>query len=172
MEKNQKIEVENYRSLKKVTVSALKTINMLYGYNNTGKSNFIRLIELMFRRKVRPSFIKYAEDGVMKEEKIDESSGWWEGEFTHPAFMFTDDKKESVITFVIDIDVQHSELKEFTKKLATDFLVNDHGIAHICFKGSIRYVLYNVSEISLTKVIINNKIAYNSSAEESERYFP
>ena len=40
------VEVKNYRSLKKVTVGSLDRINMLYGYNNTGKSNFLRFIEL------------------------------------------------------------------------------------------------------------------------------
>lgn len=167
------VEVKNYRSLKGVTVGSLDRINMFYGYNNTGKSNFLRFIELVFRRKVRSGPVKYMVDGVLKEERTEEPSGWWEGEFSHMAFMFTDDKRELVITFVILMDVAHSELGGLQKKLATDFLAGDHGTAHIHLEGTIRSVSYVDSEISLTKVIINKKIAFDSSAgEASHRYFP
>jgi len=167
------VEVKNYRSLKKVTAGSLKTINMLYGYNNTGKSNFLRFIELVFRRKVRSASIKYIAEGVRKEERTEEPTGWWEGEFNHPAFMFTDDKRELEITFLVGMALAHSELGELQNKLATDFLAKDHGTTHIGFEGTIRSVTYVVSEISLTKVTINKKIAYNpSAADDSQRYFP
>ncbi len=167
------VEVKNYRSLKEVTVNSLKTINMIYGYNNTGKSNFLRFIDLVFRRKVRSTFTSYMEGLVRKEERNEEPTGWWEGEFRDTAYMFTDDKRESGITFIILMDVAHSELGGLQKKLSTDFLSTTHSIAHICFEGNIRSVTYDNSEISLTKVIINNKIAYNPSAKvDIQRYFP
>src|SRR4030042_6593483 len=106
------VEVKNYRSLKKVTVGSLKTINMLYGYNNTGKSNFLRFIELVFRRKARSTSIKYVAEAGPKEERTEEPTGWWEGEFNHPAFMFTDDKRKFEITFLVDMTLEHSELRD------------------------------------------------------------
>jgi len=167
------LEVKNYRSLKKVAVGSLNRINMLYGYNNTGKSNFLRFIELLFCRKVRSSSVKYAEGDIRKEERREEPSEWWEGEFRHKAFMFTDDKRELVIAFVVVMELAHSELGELQEKLATDILAKNRDTAHIRFEGTIRSVTYVDSEIFLTKVIINKKIAYDSSSGEgSRRYFP
>lgn len=168
-----KVEVENYRSLKKVTMPSLNRINMLYGYNNTGKSNFLRFIELAFRRKVRLGSIKYAEGTVQKEERTEDISGWWEGEFRDKAYMFTDDKRGEAITFVIGMEVAHSELGELQKTLATEYLAKNRVTAYMRFEGTIRSVTYDESEILLTKVTINRHVAYNPSAkEESLRYFP
>ena len=168
-----KVEVENYRSLKKVTMNSLNKINMLYGYNNTGKSNFLRFIELVFRRKVRPGSIRYAEGSLQREERTEDITGWWEGEFRDTPYMFTDDNRDLKITFVIDMEVAHSELGDLKEKLPKNFLSKTQATANIRLRGTIQSVTYDESIISLTEVTINRKLAFDLSAkDEPKRYFP
>ena len=168
-----KVEVENYRSLKKVTMNSLNKINMLYGYNNTGKSNFLRFIELVFRRKVRPGSIKYAEGSFQREERTEDITGWWEGEFRDTAYMFTDDNRDLKITFVIDMEVAHDELGDSKETLPKNFLSKTQATANIRLMGTIQSVTYDESKISLTEVTINRKLAFDLSAkDEPKRYFP
>lgn len=168
-----KVEVENYRSLKKVNMKSLNKINMLYGHNNTGKSNFLRFIELVFRRKVRPGSIKYAEGSIQREERTEDITGWWEGEFGDTAYMFTDDDRDLKITFIIDMEVAYDEFGDSKEKLLKNFLSMTHTTANIRLKGTIQSVTYDESKISLTEVTINRKLAFDPSAkDESKRYFP
>ncbi|MBE3138003.1 MAG: AAA family ATPase [Thermoplasmata archaeon] len=167
-----RVEVKNFKSLENVTVASLRTMNMLYGYNNTGKSNFLRFIELIFRRKIRLGSVKYV-DVVPTELRTEEQVGWWEGQFEHPAFMFTDDRRDQLITFAFDIAISHDELGELSDRLYADFLSQDHGISQVRFEGTIRSVTTTLSEISLKRVNINKKKAYDSLEKDgTKRYFP
>lgn len=172
MVKLKRIEVKNYKSLKNVTVVSLRTMNMLYGYNNTGKSNFLRFIELIFRRKIRLGLVKYMDD-VQTEKRTEEALGWWEGQVEHPAFIFTDDRRDQLITFVFEIAISHAELGALRDRLYADFLSQDHGISQIRLEGTIRSTNATLSEISLERVNINKKRAYDSLEKDGrKRYFP
>lgn len=167
------VKVENYRSLKDVEVGSLKMINMLYGYNNTGKSNFLRFIEQIFRRKGRIIEVTYIEGSTTKTERRLEESDWWEGVFNHSAFMFTDDDKDSIITFSILMEIEHSEFGTLQDKLATDFLNQKRSSAHVCLEGEISSITSTDSKIQLTKVQINKKRAYDFEASQgTKNYFP
>jgi len=167
------VEVENYRSLKNVKVGSFKKINMLYGYNNTGKSNFLRFIEQIFRRKESSISLKYAEGQTEIVQRRPETSDWWEGEFSHSAFMFTDDDQDSIITFRILMEIKHNELGTLQEKLMTDYLNKSHDSAPICLEGEISSITSTDSKIRLTKVKINNKIAYDFAAVKgTNNYFP
>ena len=167
------VEVKNYRSLKNVKVGSFKKINMLYGYNNTGKSNFLRFIEQIFRRKESSISLKYAEGQTEITQRRPETSDWWEGEFSHSAFMFTDDDKDSIITFRILMETKHNELGILQEKLMTDYLNKSHDSAPICLEGEISSITSTDSKIRLTKVKINSKIAYDSAAVKgTNNYFP
>jgi AAA15 family ATPase/GTPase len=167
------VEVKNYRSLKDVKVGSFKTINMLYGYNNTGKSNFLRFIEQIFSRKGRIEEITYDENGITRTERRRQVFGWWEGEFNHSAFMFTDDDKDSKITFKILMEIKHSELGKLKEKLMKDYLNKSHDSATICLEGEISSVTSTDSKILLTKVMVNRKMAYDfAAAQGTNNYFP
>lgn len=167
------VEVKNYRSLKDVKVGSFKTINMLYGYNNTGKSNFLRFIEQIFRRKGRIIEVTFADGANIRTERRLETSGWWDGEFSHSAFMFTDDDKDSIITFRILMEIVHNELGTLHEKLMTDILHKNRSSASICLDGEISSVTSTDSKIRITKVMVNNKIAYDfAAAQGTNNYFP
>ncbi len=167
-----KVKVSNFKSLKHVSVGSLGKINMIYGYNNTGKSNFLRFLELLFCRKVRTISVKYMEGQTETEERREEILDWWTGEFSHSAFMYTDDRREEPIKFSVLIEVPHTELGDLQERLST-YLAGDHGTAHVQVEGIVQSISYSESEVLLNKVYINKRTVYDSSFGDSlRRYFP
>lgn len=86
----QKVSIQNFKSLKDVTLE-LQKVNLLIGPNNSGKSNFLKALELW---------------DVIDDEKIDEVTNWFK-----PSDIFQKDIKNKVI-FRLILDKVNTGKKE------------------------------------------------------------
>jgi len=159
--------IENFKSFSKGEIHDLKKINMIFGLNNCGKSNFLKLIELLFRAKknVEGEITAEIDDTIESHETMSRSK-FWEGIIENEPFIFKKNETNNPIQIacsvildeieVIKIGSHYNELmKEFPVKVDKQFTVE--------FVCKI-FALDNFnSKIMLESVKINDKIAFNSN---------
>ena len=68
--------VSNYRSLKNINVGDLSSAVILYGENNSGKSNILSFLDMVFRQKYTDE-VTQTPDGKAVQMK---SRGFWTGQ--------------------------------------------------------------------------------------------
>jgi len=115
----QSLEISNYKSLSKQTIEDFSSVNMIYGHNNSGKSNILKLIHLIFKRKISPEGNvvvpeqSSSQGGLLPEEKFMEKSqsNWWEGIIQNEPFIFRNGDLTKDIEFKIVVGIQKSEIK-------------------------------------------------------------
>src|SRR5260221_6830242 len=98
-----RLSVTNYKSFGSNVnpvdddIRGLKNINMVYGYNNSGKSNLLKFLHLIFQPKVTSTGIKVEGEG----EKLtsDQEFAFWRGPILNSAFIFHKNNREKAITF-------------------------------------------------------------------------
>lgn len=159
--KIRKIHVENYKSFKDVTLSDMSFINMVYGYNNSGKSNVLKFLDLLFSPKEDP-----------ERKTSGASPTFWSGIINNDPFIFKDKNKD--ISFDVSTEIQKTELKSLNKKdfteLEKNYFKDNHNYITIKIFGRIVYLNFHQSEIRIDSVLINNKDIYDR--HNKEPYFP
>lgn len=163
------VSIDNYKSFSNFKRSGFRSMNMLFGYNNSGKSNFLKFIELVFNRKDTIQTITYYDDGIRKERTELSTGNFWEGSINDMPFFFRNDDRRKIITFEFRFKVMHTELSKESKTSLKSILGN-HDYSTVNIKGSIIEENVSVSKIRLENVILNRKTIYQSSAKGIE-YF-
>jgi len=157
-----RIHIENYKSFEDVALSDLSNINMIYGYNNTGKSNVLKFLALIFSPKEDP---EKAAGGV--------TPNFWKGIIKDSPFIFKDNKTKKDILFEISLEILKNELGIFNEKeykeLEKIYFKNNHKYVTLKINGKITYLDFYHSEIKLTTVLLNGKEIFKY--DEVEPYF-
>lgn len=106
-----KINVKNFKSFKSQEIKGFAPINMIYGYNNSGKSNFLKLVEMIFRRKVAESQTSKVLD---TEETHTETSlgNWWEGTIEDEPYIFRNGDRNTPIEFSVVVGIKKDIIKD------------------------------------------------------------
>ncbi|RYY00520.1 hypothetical protein EON78_00945, partial [bacterium] len=162
--KLESFKINGFKSLLDVSINQLSDINMLYGYNNSGKSNILKFIELVFKRKV--------------SENTNSSQGspnFWEGNIENSSFFFNTSTDTGEIEFEFLFKIEKKEIEstipEFYKELANIYFVgNNHPTVQFKIKGSIQKSSFYTSQIRLSTVKLNNKSFYESQELIGETY--
>jgi AAA15 family ATPase/GTPase len=172
-----RLSITNYKSFSTSAnpveddITGLKNINMVYGYNNCGKSNLLKFIHLIFQSKVAKKEITV--EGQKME--TDEEVTFWRGPIINSPFIFHKNNRSNPITFKITLVVTHVEIKDSGfnqyKELSTLFS-STHDYATFFFEGAIRKVDdYDTAEMGLLKASINNKVIYSLDQAKRGVYF-
>jgi AAA15 family ATPase/GTPase len=158
-----KVNIKNYKSFKDVALSDLSNINMIYGYNNSGKSNVLKFLDLLFSPKEDP-----------ERKTSGAAPSFWSGIINDTPFIFKDNVYDKDISFEVSIEIQKSELKLFSKKdfaeLEKIYFKDNHSYITLKMFGRIVYLNFLQSEIRLDSVLINKKNIYDRNNKEP--YFP
>lgn len=167
----EEVSIKNYKSFSKssVKVGGFKNINMVYGYNNSGKSNFIKFLELIFKKKEIFQTVTFNENNISQQRTA--SIGYlnfWESTISNMPFIFRHDNRKLPIDFECRIKMQHDEMVDLKTTLSS-FLNATHEYATINIKGQIIAMDDVTSKISLIEAKLNKKIIYQNS---SPFYFP
>lgn len=149
-----KIQIQNYRSLKDISVGDLSPVVILYGENNSGKSNLLSFLYHFFRRKKAEEklVLSDAESSVPQQEE-----DFWRGEMDNFSDNFYKDTNEP-IGFQIHIQFSTAEIRvlgpfppEFQDKLSAN------NQQHLVVAGQIGRLGENRASFDLHKVLFNNK---------------
>ena len=157
-----KITISNYKSFNSDTIDAFTKINMIYGHNNSGKSNLLKLISLIFERKL-PSSAKTTIDesrnvGEVKQLSLEKSSDFWNGIIANQPFIFREGA-EKLIKFDIVVIEKIENLKNIISfDSLKEIYFNQAGknSVTISISGEIKPLGDYDAIVSLTKVLLEN----------------
>lgn len=161
-----KIHVKNFKSLVNVSASGFSSMNFIHGHNNSGKSNFIKFVELIFSGKSYMAPENYQDEmGVNRTRfKIVENTPFWRGIIYDSPFLFTNNKRTENIYFEVQLIVKNSEFPHFSELNSAGYLYTDRDETPIIFKGEIKSLDANTSEIFLSEVKLKNIVIYSNTA--------
>lgn len=173
--KIKKLRITNFKSLVDVTIEDLSQINMIYGQNNSGKSNILKFIDLLFSGKIPlvPETKVDESRGVIIPKIVEErSSNFWEGMISNEPFLYNVNAKEKTINFDVTILFNSIEAEGFSfyGELNKEFFKTDKPKdVSITLAGNISAKGNYDSEIKLNSVKLEGRDIYISSP--TKQYF-
>jgi AAA15 family ATPase/GTPase len=138
-------EINNYRSLKGVKINGLLSVCIFHGLNNSGKSNILSALEMIFKRKL--------EEGTPNKWR---PVRFWRGRIENfTDNFFKNDRKD--ITFSVTVSFEHAEVEPFMeilKKLKTH-LEKPSYKKDLTLVGRIKYIDEHIANAELECVTLN-----------------
>lgn len=165
--------LNNFKSFKDTNnrLSKLADINYVYGENNSGKSNILKFLKLVFSLK----------DDLSQEVLVDGKSlslntdrHFYSGTIQNEPYIFHKNQRNKPIEFNFVILLKHQEIKnagfDFYENLKAGYFKKDKEEAHLEFNGIIKNVDdVSTSEIILEAVKINKQYIFEN--KENPEYF-
>jgi len=172
--KIKKVVVRNFKSLTDVNGDGFADVNFIHGFNNSGKSNFLKFIELLFMSKSIESKESYSEGGLTKtRRKVEENTPFWKGMIYDMPFIFRNDERKQPIDFEVHIEILNSVFPNEAelKKLE---LLSKHESTRLIVIGKIEERNPTDSEIVLTEAKLGSIAIFSNSAgvAGAGQYFP
>ncbi|MFS4468275.1 AAA family ATPase [Maribacter sp. 2210JD10-5] len=165
--------LSNFKSFKngKNRIYDANVINFIYGENNSGKSNILKFLKLIFNLKRTTNAIEVEGDVLSK----DSLNYFFEGIIDNEPYIFHKNKRDEKIVFKFFIDISNEELKtagfDFFETLKEEYLDGGGKVAKLKFEGNIRSLdTKSTSEISLDSVSLNGKEVYLKDKKQ-EKFF-
>jgi predicted ATP-dependent endonuclease of OLD family len=145
---------------------------MLYGYNNSGKSNILKFLNLIFQPKVQREGITVEGTREVREKQ----SSFWNGFIDDSGFLFHKNNRKTPIEFDFRIEVMHDEIKKGGflnfEDLNKDFLNSNRDYATFEFYGKIKaFDEFHTSEIILDSAKLNKLSILSRDANGKTAYF-
>ena len=169
------IAVDGFKSLKNVDINNFDTVNLLYGFNNSGKSNLLKFLELIFRKKSFESYVSAVGSDMESYEKREllQITDFWQGEIYDSPFYFFNDSWESgeAVTFAISLELDLEQLlgdTYFTKHK----LYNKDAPNYLSIKGKFVPKSLDSFEMETNEIKIGEIILLLNDGRGSQNYFP
>ncbi len=151
--------VSNYRSLKNVSIGDLSKAVILYGENDTGKSNILSFLEIIFQ----PKLIEEIPDAPKRY------GGFWKGQIENFSNNFYFNSQEP-ITFSALIKIDRSEMLALPN-LPENFRIElppNHTEDVLKIEGKITQTSEDRAEISLIQAELNQGLFYDGTKQNPE----
>jgi len=155
-----KLYVNNFRSLVDFRVDEFDSTTIFYGQNNAGKSNILKILELIFKRKVQ-----YAE-GDFTDPK-----NFYEGVIRGFSNNFFNNNKNLTIDFSVNVELSKSEtvikdvINKLFKKWPTELTISIEGKITNSIRGE------DLAEIQTNRIKVNDVTIYEADLK-SISFFP
>jgi predicted ATP-dependent endonuclease of OLD family len=169
-----KVIVKNFRSLKNVEVRGFGDVNMVFGVNNSGKSNFLSFLELIFRSKEIKVPTTFTSDQGEEVTRLKvEKTGFWEGYVYGLPFLFTDNDREKSIEFSVFVEIDPKELGKFSKILIEEGILTEDGHRNYFeFNGYFKSISEFDSEFKMNKIKIRDTTIFSVDDNSLQQFFP
>jgi len=161
--------LDNFKSFNDTNnrLSNVLNINYIYGENNSGKSNILKFLKLIFSLKD-----DFSRDVLVEGEMLSPSSEkhFYSGTIQNEPYIFHKNKRDKPIKYHFSINLKHAEIENagfgFYDKLNTGYFKKDRDEAHLEFEGIIKSIdNLSTSEIILNKVQINKKPIFENKTK-------
>ena len=152
-----KFSVKNYRSLKNVEVGDLSNAVILYGENDSGKSNILTFLDVVFQQKYTEEVIQAPDDALSQKRSI----GFWEGQISDFSNSFYLNEQHP-ITFDVCVKFERGELLDIKgfPKAFIDLLPKNKVDDVLIIEGKITPLGNDRAEMNLMKAELNQKQLY------------
>lgn len=163
------LRVKNFRSLKDVSIGDLSPLVILYGENDSGKSNILSFLEHVFKQK----YIEEVTSTPGRELVKQTPSGFWRGQIDNFADNFYRNDG-TPIEFSIVVCFEHAEIVSIPRLPMgfLDTLSKNHAKLHLQIDGRIEASVGDKATMSLAQVKLGNKVFYQNVESEDSRYLP
>jgi energy-coupling factor transporter ATP-binding protein EcfA2 len=165
------LRVTNYRSLKDVRIGDLTPFVILYGENDSGKSNILSFVEQVFAQKYEVDVTELPGD---EEESVRRPSGFWRGEIANFSDNFFQNSSEP-ITFSILIRYNRSDIRAMSS-LSQEFLDElppRRKFDSLKIEGQIEQLSSaDRARIVLLRAEFNQKLFFDSELPDEHRFLP
>jgi len=160
-------QVSGYRSLKDTTVTSMSPQNVFHGENDTGKSNLLRVLEMIFRRKTIESRVYVREERIRRGlPPISRVSPFWSGTSENLGGDFYM-RQNNPIRFRILIEVSPQDIFSLDEQQILESIHEDGHDFRVQLKGQITKT-GNDGDLSLSTVLFNNKPAMRKIRDSVE----
>lgn len=107
------LTLENFKSFAKIEIVDLLSVNMIYGYNNSGKSNLFKFLELVFSSNEVIEKVPYESAQGSTYGTTTRTENFWEKTISNQPFIFRKEKdKRHKISFTITVTVSQAEIQK------------------------------------------------------------
>lgn len=164
--------LSNFKSFDSSSQRVYKTseINLIFGENNSGKSNILKFLKLIFCLKKITNTIE-VEDSVIEKNTFD---NFFTGFIEDEAYIFHKNNRTVNIVFDFHIKIGNEELKaaglDFINDLQEEYFVTERDYSMLRFQGELKNLDYTNSEIILNSSKLNT-IDIFSQDNGIEHYF-
>lgn len=163
-----RLKIQNYKSIHEGTISELSKVNMIFGHNNSGKSNVLKFVDLIFKPKIQtdesPSYDKSRVN--VRGLQAEASAPFWQGIIANHPFIFRNNNWNEPILFEVDVEVGtifFSKIKNYAE--LNSFFFKDTDVK-VTIKGKITGLDVDTSQIALEEVLINDTIVFKNDPQE------
>jgi predicted ATP-dependent endonuclease of OLD family len=165
--------LENFKSFKDSNnrINRASDINFIYGENNSGKSNILKFLKLIFSLKRNSNEIE-VEGEVLKQSSLEY---FFEGIIESEPYIYHKNLRNNAVKFEFSIHLSHKEIEDaqfdFYDHLFEEYIKGAHDPILLKLQGQIKSLdSRSTSEIELTSVELNSKEVYSKTAA-GEQYF-
>ena len=173
--KIKKIEIENFKSLKKVSIDSLLEVNMIYGYNNSGKSNLLKFLELVFWAPERTVSIPIEISGPKTTETQTRKESFWKKTILdHPFIFRKEGDKYFDISFSITIELDKTFLSKNLNsfdKFDKEFFKGTSETINLVYKGTIERTGNYQAQQNTQQILLNGKEIFSQEENGAEKTF-
>ena len=128
----------NYQNPVTSKIEDLRKLNMVFGDNNSGKSNVLKIIDLIFQRKLQRQSVMLSEEG---ENRILEEIGpFWKGSIIDQPFIFHKNNRSNPIVFEVELEVTDEDIERsglVEHQLLLEQYPSINGMSTVKINGSI-----------------------------------
>jgi len=162
MIKIKQLKVKNFKSLIDSNIEEFGDVNMFYGFNNSGKSNVFKFLEILFARKKDRQIVKVeTKDSVLPittSESLISIVDFWDGRIYDKPYIFSDDDRTKDIEFEVRLELSNDMIPETVLLNQNGFLSENE--TEILLQGKIVGVNSNESTVMVNSSSLNGKNFY------------
>ncbi|RLJ77132.1 AAA family ATPase [Pedobacter alluvionis] len=163
MIKIKELKVKNFKSLYDTTISELGDVNLFVGYNNSGKSNIFKFLQLVFQPKEEREAVVLIDEGPTGRNTNTKTfhsttTSYHDGYIYDTPFLFKQNNRKEPITFEITLEVANVLLSNNEALNKEDYL--GESSTSITLVGEITSVSESRSKILVTNAKANGKTFY------------
>lgn len=159
------LKVKNFKSLVSVDATGFCSINFIHGFNNSGKSNFLKFLELLFSSKTVTMPESYTDEfnNLRTRNKIAEITSFWRGYIYDMPFIFTNNERNANILFEVRLELNNTEYPHSAELLNAGYLYRERTNTPIEIKGEIASINQNDSQVILKEVKLCKKTIFSDN---------
>jgi hypothetical protein len=161
--------ISGYRSLKNVKITGMLRLCIFHGLNNSGKSNILSAMEVIFRRKLLVD-----ETTITEVTKHERQGSFWQGRITGFRDNFYSNERDD-ITFTVSVTFADEELtflKDTLKELHPSLAKPGHDKV-LALTGRIKYVDDETADMVLERAVFNKShVVFDVDGAGKKVFFP
>ncbi len=168
------IRIQDFKSIVDKKLDKLSDVNMIFGHNNSGKSNVLKFLQLIFSSKI-PNLSSTTVDqsrGISFDVPNESPKNFWEGIIENQPYIFRNNDYQTPIKFEVELEIEKNMLTTIGasyEAIMREFFDNANKSVSLEIKGSINSIGEYDSSISLSEVSLERIRIFQKG--ETDIYF-